>query len=108
LGTTRFRVAPIAAAVVAVAFAIAPAQTASAGITGEPKVIASGLEFPWEVVLVPGGRILITERPGRIRVIEANGTLQPAPAYESLGGQFLGLALHPRYMANRFVYLYST
>ena len=92
----------------AVVFALAPAQNASAGITGEPRVIASGLEFPWEVVLVPDGRILLTERPGRIRVIEANGALRAAPAYESVGGKFLGLALHPNYASNRFVYLYST
>jgi aldose sugar dehydrogenase len=104
----RTRVALVAAVVLAVAFGPGPQHTAWAGIAGEPVVIASGLQLPWEVVLVPDGRILITERPGRIRVLEVNGTLRQEPAYESLGGQFLGLALHPSYASNRFVYLYNT
>lgn len=104
----RARAGRVVALALAAAFAPGCKQTAEAGIDGEPEVIASGLELPWEVALVPDGRMLITERPGRIRVLEANGTLRQAPAYESLGGQFLGLAVHPNYASNRFVYLNNT
>ena len=111
---TGSRMAAVTAMLLALALALALAvvpslkQTASASIAGEPAVVASGLEWPWEVVLVPGGRILLTERPGRIRVIGADGVLQAAPAHESLGGYFLGLALHPSYETNKFVYLYNS
>ncbi len=95
---------------VALTFSLMPGlkQTASAAPAGDPTVVASGLEWPWEVVLVPDGRILLTERPGRVRVIGSNGILQAGSAYESLGGYFLGLTLHPNYKTNRFVYLYNS
>jgi len=95
---------------VILALALVPCleQTASAAIAGQPEVVASGLEWPWEVVLVPDGRILLTERSGRIRVIGSDGILQAASAHESLGGYFLGLALHPNYDTNHFVYLYNS
>lgn len=41
--------------------------------------IASGLDTPWDVAFLPDGRALITERPGRIRVITASGTLLDPP-----------------------------
>jgi aldose sugar dehydrogenase len=41
--------------------------------------IASGLDIPWDVTFLPDGRALFTERPGRIRVVAANGTLDPEP-----------------------------
>ncbi len=56
---------------------------------------------------MPDGRLLVTERPGRVRVIDASGDLLPQPAYTSLGGSFLGLAIHPNYATNKFVYLYN-
>ena len=96
--------AVLAAACLLAAFA----TPASAAITGPPQTVASGLSFPWEVLPMPDGRLLVTERPGRIRVIGANGVLNPDSAYTSLGGKFLGLAIHPDYEANHFVYLYNT
>ncbi len=78
-------------------------------MVGDPTVVAGGLQVPWEVVLLPDGRTLVTERPGRVRVIEADGDLRPAPAHSDAAAvKFLGMALHPNFASNRFVYLYVT
>ena len=53
-----------------------PAPEAAREITLEP--VASGLDTPWAIAFAPDGRIFVTERPGRIRVIDKNG-LRPEP-----------------------------
>ena len=72
--------------------------------------VAEGLVQPWSMAFVPGGDVLITERPGRLRIVRG-GKLLPTPvagvpevAYENQGG-LLEVALHPNFAANRFVYL---
>ncbi|MCU0585387.1 MAG: PQQ-dependent sugar dehydrogenase [Desulfobacterales bacterium] len=77
------------------------------------ETVAEGLESPWAVVPAPDGRLFITERPGKLRVVE-NGTLRPAPvpgvppvAYRGQGG-LLDMALHPDYAKNRQLYLAYT
>jgi glucose/arabinose dehydrogenase len=73
-------------------------------------VVASGLEVPWSLGFLPGDRMLLTERPGRVRLIE-NGallaqpvaTLNPMTVGES---GLLGLAVDPQFDKNRFIYLY--
>ncbi|SEA53133.1 Glucose/arabinose dehydrogenase, beta-propeller fold [Variovorax sp. YR216] len=50
------------------------AMAAGAAVAApRPEVIASGLENPWGVTFLPGGRFLVTERPGRLRVVAADG-----------------------------------
>lgn len=82
---------------------------------GEPQVetLVTGLEVPWELVFLPDGRALVTERPGRVRLISATGDLLERPAAEvdvsALGeGGLLGLALDPEFERNDLVYLYYT
>lgn len=72
--------------------------------------VAAGLEHPWGMAFLPDGRILVTERPGRLRVIR-EGQLQSEPvtglpeiAPRGQGG-LLDVALHPRFSDNRLVYL---
>lgn len=86
-----------------------------ARVEGEPQVetLVTGLEIPWELVFLPDGRALVTERPGRIRVISAQGELLERPAAEvevsALGeGGLLGLALDPEFERNDLVYTYYT
>ena len=76
-------------------------------------VVAEGLESPWAVVPAPGNRLLITERPGRLRVVELGRLLPesvsgvPPVAYQGQGG-LLDVALHPDFAANRMIYLAYT
>lgn len=54
------------------------AGTAAADTGYQVETIADGLEHPWSLAFLPDGRILVTERPGRLRIIE-DGILQPEP-----------------------------
>ncbi|MDI3341672.1 MAG: PQQ-dependent sugar dehydrogenase [Sphaerobacter sp.] len=85
-----------------------PAQVAYA-----VETFVAGLEIPWELRFLPDGRIFVTERRGRVRVIE-NGQLRPEPvatiaevAHAGEGG-LLGMALDPDFANNHWLYLYYT
>lgn len=72
----------------------------------------AGLDTPWALDFAPDGRIFISERPGRIRVV-ANGKLLGEPwmtiAVNEVGeAGLLGLALDPEFAQNRFVYVAYT
>jgi len=82
---------------------------------GGPRVsmIATGLEAPWEIAFLPDGRALVTERPGRVRMLSAGRELASQPVAEvpvaAVGeGGLLGLAVDPEFSDNRLVYLYRT
>jgi glucose/arabinose dehydrogenase len=72
-------------------------------------VVTQGLEHPWSLVFLPDGSILVTERPGRIRVIR-NGVLDPKPLggvpqpKTNGNGGLMDIALHPRFAENHLVY----
>ena len=77
------------------------------------ETVATGLEIPWEIAFLPDGRALVTERPGRVRLLTRGGRLRRAPVARvpvtALGeGGLLGLAVDPAFARNRFVYLYFT
>ena len=84
------------------------------------EVIADGLEIPWGLAILPSGDLLVTERPGRVRLIQA-GEVVPEPVLEfgvsilpPLGGHpiagseggLLGLLMHPEFDANRQFYVF--
>jgi len=58
--------------------AVIPMKPPASEITFEPRKVAGPFEMPWGVAFLPDGRMLVTERPGRLRVIE-NGILQLEP-----------------------------
>lgn len=71
--------------------------------------VVSGLEHPWAVVWLPSGEALITEKPGRLRVVRAGQLLpDPVSGLPELPGRghggLMDLALHPRFNENRWVY----
>ena len=79
-------------------------QTRTCGVTSnvafDVTVVARGLVHPWAVEPLPGGDLLVTERPGRMRVISASGTVgEPItgiPPVDSGGqGGLLDVALGP-------------
>lgn len=71
---------------------------------------ATGLEHPWGAALLPDGRLLVTERPGRLRVVGLDGALSaplagvPAVEARSQGG-LLDIALAPDFATTRELYL---
>lgn len=75
-------------------------------------VIAEGLEVPWGIAFLPGGDALVTERPGRVRLLRG-GVLQPqvvadVPIAGRGEGGLLGIVAHPDFATNRQFYLYVT
>jgi glucose/arabinose dehydrogenase len=96
-----------------------PAQAGTAQRSPQPKPtqgvvtvepIASGLEHPWALAFLPDGRILVTERAGRLRMVAPSGRvsepLDGVPKVQ-VGGQggLLDVAIDPKFTENRLVYL---
>jgi aldose sugar dehydrogenase len=116
---SRFSYYLIAVAIIlGVACSRAPAGAGAGDVQTAPQSntrfkvekVAGGLEVPWSIVWAPDGRMIFTERPGRVRVIE-NKTLRPQPLFvvpdvESSGESgLMSVALHPQFSSNHFLYL---
>jgi glucose/arabinose dehydrogenase len=71
---------------------------------------AENLMLPWSIAFLPGGDTLITERPGRLRIVR-NGKLLPnpvegvPPVVQSSQGGLLEVAVHPNFATNRLLYI---
>jgi glucose/arabinose dehydrogenase len=85
-----------------------PIQTYQAKI--QVSLVARGIPHPWSLAFLPDGSMLVTERPGRLRVVR-DGRLEPQPVaglpkVEEYGqGGLFDVVLHPRYAENRLIYL---
>ena len=106
------------AALLALALALPAATTIAAASRDFPSesgtvrvtTVAEGLEHPWGLAFLPDGRMLVTERPGRLRIVNADGTLSRpiagVPRVQARGqGGLLDVALHPQFAENGLVYL---
>jgi glucose/arabinose dehydrogenase len=77
------------------------------------SVVTKGLSHPWAIVFLPDGGMLVTERPGRLRIVR-NGALDPRaisgvpPVRTDGNGGLMDVALHPHFVDNHFVYLTYT
>jgi glucose/arabinose dehydrogenase len=72
--------------------------------------VAEGLERPWGIAFLPDGRALVTERPGRLRIVGMDGKLSEpldgVPAVDAVKqGGLLDVALDPEFATTRLVYL---
>lgn len=75
----------------------------------QPEVFATNLDVPWEIDFLPTGELILTERSGVLKIIGAETTAIPVPeAQETAEGGLLGLALHPNFASNNWLYLYYT
>ena len=91
-------------------------QVKAAEVTSSEKAeikietITEGLEHPWAVAFLPDGGYLVTERPGRLRLVDADGNLRNEPIsglppVRATGqGGLLDVVLHPDFTNNRWVY----
>ncbi len=85
------------------------APEARSGVTINREEIATGLDHPWAIVFLPDGRLLVTERAGRLRVITRDGSIsapvQGLPDVFAQGqGGLLDVVLGPSFASDRLIY----
>jgi aldose sugar dehydrogenase len=113
LGTPATPVASTVPGTVATPAVSAAPSGAAATVPFRVEEVATGLDTPWELAFAPDGSIFVTERPGRLRVIE-NGRLRAEPVAnvpdvaEAGEGGLLGMALAPDFATSGNLYLYHT
>jgi aldose sugar dehydrogenase len=90
----------------------APRSPTPASVKGvvDVQTIARGLEHPWSLAFLPDKRMLVTERPGRLRVVELDGRVSEPltgvpQVYASGQGGLLDVVLSPAFDKDRLVYL---
>ncbi|MDO8504096.1 MAG: PQQ-dependent sugar dehydrogenase [bacterium] len=76
------------------------------------QVVATNLRIPWEIAFLPNGDMLFTEREGLLRIKTADGQIKTIATIEEVNeigeGGLLGIALHPKFASQNFLYLYYT
>ena len=107
----RTRLALTAAALALAPMGLGAQETVSTAVHDYRIVtVAEGLENPWGMAFLPGGDLLVTERPGRLRIIR-DGRLLPDPVpglpevFAQGQGGLLDILPHPDFAENRLVYL---
>ena len=81
------------------------------GVRFRVETVLTGLEIPWSMNFAPDGRLFVTERPGRVRIVTPGSSsselaLTIDDVYAQGEAGLLGLALDPDFAQNRFVYIY--
>jgi glucose/arabinose dehydrogenase len=80
------------------------------GVPFDIQVVTSGLELPWGMTFLPDGRMLVTEKPGRLRIVGKDGKLSAPVAgvpevYSERQGGLLDVAISPTFAKDGLVYL---
>src|SRR5690606_24973366 len=114
---TRLRLPGAASSAMLLSLLVIPACTPAEAQVVESEehsfhvtTVADGLSHPWGLAFLPNGDMLVTERPGRVRLI-SGGVLQAdavpgGPEVRAAGqGGLLDIALHPRFSENQYVYM---
>jgi glucose/arabinose dehydrogenase len=115
----RLRITFVLAALAALALVILPTRAqnaprsptpASTALQGRVTEVVRGLDHPWGLEFLPDGRMIVTERPGRVRIVDRSGRLSaplrgvPKVLAEGQGGM-LDVALDPAFAKNAIVWL---
>ncbi|NKJ34034.1 PQQ-dependent sugar dehydrogenase [Rhizobium sp. SG570] len=109
-GKTGFSIALVASALLSASMAFAePARTfQTQKVPVKIETIATGLEHPWAVAVLPDGTYLVTERPGRMRTIrdgKVGAPISGVPEVYARGqGGLLDVELDPKFTSNRTLY----
>lgn len=76
----------------------------------ETTVLATNLDIPWDVALLPTGQLLITERTGAVKRFDGQSvtTVATIPVATVSESGLTGIALHPKFEQNQLLYLYYT
>ena len=107
---TGFLVGFVMICLVAAAIWIAPKVLRRLDMQGlRPVTIASGLDNPWSLAFLPDGRMLVTERPGRMRLVGPDGALSEPlrglpPVHAKGEGGLMDVALDPQFARNSRLY----
>lgn len=107
---TRFFLGALVLLLAAVAVWATPKVLRRMDMQGlKPVTVASGLDNPWSLAFLPDGRMLVTEKPGRMRIVTADGRLgEPLagvpPVWAQGEGGLMDVILDPGFAANRTVY----
>jgi aldose sugar dehydrogenase len=94
----------------ALPFPTSPREIELVGTTVRVVPVAGELANPWSIAFLPNGDMLVTERPGRLRIVR-NGKLDPEPiagvpeVFALQQGGLLEVLPHPQFAQNQFVYL---
>lgn len=87
-----------------------PDEAATSAVALNVTEVATGLSFPWGAAFLPDGRLLVTERDGRLRLIE-NGALNPTaitglpPVFVNGQGGMFDVVAHPDFANNGLIYV---
>lgn len=93
---------------------LSQSSPSNSGSQSLEKIIAEDLDTPWAIAFLPDGNMLVTERPGRVRLLDSQGKLQDKPvltlkSVKEIGeGGLLGIAIDPNFQSNNLIYLYYT
>lgn len=92
-----------------IALALLGAAPAPSGSRPEVQEVAGGLDYPWSLAFLPGGRMLVTERVGRLLMLEPGRPPRRVAGVPSVFSHkqsgLLEISLHPRFAETRWVYL---
>lgn len=73
------------------------------------EVVAENLDIPWDIKFLPSGQMLVTERPGRLLLIQEDTEAIEIQGVAHTGeGGLLGLEIDPDFESNQYIYLYLT
>lgn len=110
LSKQRFQIYILLALILYSCFMVSSAYAQRIQTEFDVKIVTRGLQHPWGMAFLPDGKMLVTERPGRLRIVTQDGSISnpiknvPSVYHVKQGG-LLDVALDPNFSANRLIYL---